>query len=148
MLLAHYTVGLFPSFQEEMYECVIFSLSVYPRIFYFQLSKEMLVSFGISVLGNLRLPQPQSRASSQNCEKQLLNSSCLFVRLAVHPSVRPHGTTRLPLEGFHEIFDTWILLENLSRNARFIKIGQELQVLLLKTNMHFWSYLTQFFLKW
>ena len=31
-------------------------------------------------------------ASSQNCEKLLLASSCL--------SVRPHGTTRFPLDGF------------------------------------------------
>jgi len=31
-------------------------------------------------------------ARSQNCEKRLLASSCL--------SVRPHGTTRLPLDGF------------------------------------------------
>ena len=38
--------------------------------------------FGISVLRNLRLPQPQSKARSQNCEKQLLTSSCL----SVHPS--------------------------------------------------------------
>ena len=32
------------------------------------------------------------RRFSQNCEKRLLVSSCL--------SVRPHGTTRLPLDGF------------------------------------------------
>ena len=31
-------------------------------------------------------------ARSQNCEERLLASSCL--------SVRPHGTTRLPLDGF------------------------------------------------
>ena len=32
----------------------------------------------------------------QNCEKRLLTSSCLSVRL----SVRPHGTTRLQLDGY------------------------------------------------
>jgi hypothetical protein len=34
-------------------------------------------------------------ARSQNCQKRLLASSCLFV----HPLVCPHGTTRLPLDG-------------------------------------------------
>jgi hypothetical protein len=33
---------------------------------------------------------------SQKCEKRLLDMSCLSVCLPV----RPHGTTRLPLEGF------------------------------------------------
>jgi len=37
-----------------------------------------------------------NQANSQNCEKQLLASSCLSVRL----SVCLHGTIRLPLEGF------------------------------------------------
>ena len=32
----------------------------------------------------------------QNCKKRLLTSSCLSVRL----SVRPHGTTRLQLDGY------------------------------------------------
>jgi len=32
----------------------------------------------------------------QNCEKRLLTSSCLSVRL----SIRPHGTTRLQLDGY------------------------------------------------
>jgi hypothetical protein len=36
------------------------------------------------------------QARSQNCEKQLLASSCLSVCL----SVRLHGTTCLPLDGF------------------------------------------------
>jgi hypothetical protein len=35
-------------------------------------------------------------ARSHNCEKRLLASSCLYVC----PSVRPRGTTRLPLDGF------------------------------------------------
>jgi len=49
MLLAHYTVGLFLSFQEEMYDClIIFSPSVYLCIFRFQLSKEMIVYFSES----------------------------------------------------------------------------------------------------
>jgi hypothetical protein len=35
-------------------------------------------------------------ALSQNCEKRIISSSCPSVYL----SVRPHGTTRLPLDGF------------------------------------------------
>ena len=77
---------------------------------------------------------------SQNCERRLLASSCL--------SVRPHGTSRLPLDGF-----SWNLIyENISKICRekpsFINICQEYRVLYMKTNIHFWSYLTQFFLEW
>jgi hypothetical protein len=35
----------------------------------------------------------------QNCEERLLASSCLSVRPYVCVSVRPHGTTHLPLDG-------------------------------------------------
>jgi len=37
-------------------------------------------------------------ARSQNCEDRLLSSSCLSVCLSV--TVCPHGTTRLPLDGY------------------------------------------------
>jgi hypothetical protein len=42
------------------------------------------------------------RRFSQFCEKRLLSSSCLSVCLfaPVRPSVYPHGTTHLPLDGF------------------------------------------------
>jgi hypothetical protein len=33
-------------------------------------------------------------------------------------------------------------------NSRFFKIWQEQQVLYMKTNTHFWSYISQFFLEW
>jgi hypothetical protein len=36
------------------------------------------------------------QAHSQNYERRLIASSCL----PFCPSVRPHGTTRLPLDGF------------------------------------------------
>ena len=43
------------------------------------------------------------KGRSQICEKRLLASSCLSicppVRLPIHPSVRPHATTRTPLDG-------------------------------------------------
>jgi len=53
--------------------------------------------------------------------KRLLASSCLFVC----PSVRPHGSARLPLDGF-----SWnLIFEYFSKicreNSRFIKIWQE-----------------------
>jgi hypothetical protein len=35
-----------------------------------------------------------------NCEKRLLSSKCLYVRLSAPPFVYPHGTIRLPLDGF------------------------------------------------
>ena len=45
-----------------------------------------------------RLCRIQER--SQNFEKLLLASSCLSVCLSARSSVRPHGTTRLPLDRF------------------------------------------------
>ena len=63
-------------------------------------------------------------------------------------SVRPHGTTRLPLDGF-----SWnLIFEDFSKlcreNSCFIKIGQERRVLYMKTYIHFSSYISQFFLEW
>jgi len=40
------------------------------------------------------------KARSLNCEKRLLHSSSLSVKSPVCPSIRPHGTTRLSLDGF------------------------------------------------
>ena len=37
---------------------------------------------------------------------------------------------------------------NRPENSSSIKIWQELRVLYMKTNLHFWSYLAQFFLEW
>jgi len=67
--------------------------------------------------------------------------------MSVHPSVCPHETTRLPLDGF-----SWNLIfeyfsKNCRENSRFIKIGQEQRVLYVKTTGHFWSHLAQFFLQ-
>ena len=63
-------------------------------------------------------------------------------------SVCPHGTTRLPLDEFSLNF----IFENISKNCRenssFIKIWQEQHVLDMKTNIHSWSYLAQFFVEW
>jgi len=58
------------------------------------------------------------------CEKRLFASSCLSVRPSVRSSVCPHGTTRLPLDGF-----SWYLIyEYFSKiyreRSRFITIGR------------------------
>jgi len=75
--------------------------------------------------------------------KRLLITSCLSVSV----SVCPHGTTRLPLDGF-----SWnLILEYLSNICReyssLIKIGQEKRVLYMKTIIHFLSYLAHFSLQ-
>jgi hypothetical protein len=44
-------------------------------------------------------------------------------------SVRPHGKTRLPLDGFFMEFDITVSSEKLSKNSRFIKTVQERWVL-------------------
>jgi hypothetical protein len=49
---------------------------------------------------------------------------------SVRPSVRLQGTTQLPLDGF-----SWNLILSIFRKS-------------LKTNIHFWSHLSQLFLQW
>ena len=45
------------------------------------------------------------RRLSQICEKRhYLRDVCQSVRPSVRPSVHPHGTTRLPVDGIHEIW--------------------------------------------
>jgi hypothetical protein len=63
------------------------------------------------------------------------------------PSVCPRGTARLLLDGF-----SWnLIFEYFSKicweNSSLIKIGEEWRVLHIKTNIHFWSYLAQFYNK-
>ena len=66
----------------------------------------------------------------------------------VCPSVRRHGTTRLPLGRF----SLNLILEDFSKICvecpSFIKIGQEWRVLSMKTKIHFLSHLAHFFLEW
>ena len=50
---------------------------------------------------------PDFEARSQNCKKWPLASLC--------PSVRPHGTTRVPLDGFAGNFICVVFSKNLSR---------------------------------
>ena len=73
---------------------------------------------------------------------------CLSLRPHFCPSVFQHGTTRFPLDGF-----SWnLIFENFSEifweNSNFFKIWQEWRVLyVMQTNIHFQSYLAQFFLE-
>jgi len=44
----------------------------------------------------------QFSGSFEKLQKAIV-SYIMSVCLSVHPPIRPHGTTRLPLNGFHEI---------------------------------------------
>jgi hypothetical protein len=57
-------------------------------------------------------------------------------------SVRPHGTTRLPIFMKFENF-----LKTCREKSSFIKIWQVQRVLYMNTDIHLWSYLDQFFLE-
>ena len=79
------------------------------------------------------------RRVSQSCETRLLASSCL--------SVCPHGTNRLPIDGFswnltHEYFS-----KICQKISCLVKMWQEKQALYMKIHIHFSSSLSQF-LEW
>ena len=68
--------------------------------------------------------------------------------MSVCPSVPPHGTSRPPLNRF-----SWFLVFEYfwkvgRENSILINFWEAKMVLYMKTYMHFWSYLTQFFLGW
>ena len=71
-----------------------------------------------------------------------------IAELPVCMSVRPHGTTRLPLKGFSLNFLLNVLRKSVEKNSIFVKIWQEYRVCYMKTDLRFWSYLAQFFLVW
>ena len=62
-------------------------------------------------------------------------SFVLFVCL----SLRPHGTTRLPRDGFSWIW-YYLFFESMLRKLKF--------EVYLKTYIHLWQYLAEFFLEW
>jgi hypothetical protein len=63
----------------------------------------------------------------------------LPVCLSVRPSVCPHGTIRLPLEGILCNFIFYFF--KICRTSKF-------KFHYVKTNIYFWSYLFKFFFKW
>ena len=75
------------------------------------------------------------------------NATVSFV-MSVCPSARPHGTTRLRLDGFscHLIFEYFSKI--CRENSSFIEVKQEKRVLYMATNTRVFSYLAQFFLEW
>ena len=75
---------------------------------------------------------------SKNCEKRLLASSCLAVQLFSWNNSAPTG--RIFMKILFEDFSKFCL-----ENSSFFKIGQDQRVLYTKTNIHFRSYLAQFF---
>jgi hypothetical protein len=78
------------------------------------------------------------------CKIPKLASSCLSVCL----SVCPHGPTRLPLVGFSKNSICKCFSTICRENSSFIKIWQEERVLYMKTYVHLWQYLAEFFLEW
>ena len=67
--------------------------------------------------------------------------------LSVRLSVTPHGTTRLPLDGFlwNLIFEYFSKL--CRQNSYSIKIWHDLLVTYMKAYVHLWQYLVEFFLE-
>jgi hypothetical protein len=69
--------------------------------------------------------------------------------MSVCPSVRPYGTTGLPLDGHSWNLTSDYFSKICVENSSIITIGQEWRVLYMKTNIRiFLSYLAQFFLEW
>jgi len=81
------------------------------------------------------------RECSQSCIKRLFVT---FIRPSFRPSVRPHGTTRLPVGGFSWklIFDYFSKI--CQENSSFIKTCQ----FYMRTYWHLWEYFVEFFLDW
>jgi len=62
-------------------------------------------------------------------------------------SVRPHVTTRLPIEGFSRNLVYEYFTKICRENSSVFELGLELRILYMITNKHFRSHLAQFFLK-
>jgi len=61
---------------------------------------------------------PYFQTRSHKCEKRQLISFVMSACVSVRPSVCPHGTTWLPLDGFSWKFNIWVCFENLSRKFK------------------------------
>jgi len=59
----------------------------------------------------------------QNCEKRLLITSYLSVRLSFCPPLSPHATTQLPLEGLPENFILSIFRRSVEKIQVLLKYG-------------------------
>jgi hypothetical protein len=70
----------------------------------------------------------------------------MSVRPSIHPSVLPYGTTCFPPDGFSWNLAFDYFSKTCGENSISIKIWQKLRVFYMKTNIHFWSHLSHFFL--
>jgi hypothetical protein len=83
--------------------------------------------------------------------RKIANSD-YYLFISVRLSVSPHGTTRFPLGGGGDFYEIWYwsifwkFFKNILLPLKSVK--NNVRVLCMKTNLHFWSYLAQFFLQW
>ena len=78
---------------------------------------------------------------------ELRKATVSFVT-SVRPPVQSHATTRLRLDGIFMKFDMWFFSKICRKNSSFVKTWKEYGALYTKTNVHFWSHLHHFFVKW
>ena len=83
-------------------------------------------------------------ASSRMSHRLSIYSS---LRLSVHPSVRLYGTTTIPLDRFSWIWYFSIFRKSIEKIKVSLK-SEKNNVIYWNTNVHIWSYLMHFFLKW
>ena len=116
-----------------------------------------LHTFTPSRAGKVKLragPPPPTPTTANKDFRRLARSEakppCIIrlVPIQTRPSVGPHGTTRLPLDGF-----SWnLILEYFSKicreNLNFIKIYQKWRVLYMKTGTRVGSCVDRFVLQW
>ena len=88
-------------------------------------------------------------ARKKNFEKKKSISFVMAVCPSVRPSVRRHGIILLPLGGFscNSIFAYFSKICR-KKTHTLIKIWQSYGITYMRTNINFWSYLTQLFLEW
>jgi hypothetical protein len=80
---------------------------------------------------------PRCLTSSLNYDYVRAKSDYSFV-ISVRQSVCPHGTTRLPREGFSRNLILDYFSENCRSHSSFIKTGKNERVLYMKVNIHFY----------
>jgi hypothetical protein len=67
---------------------------------------------------------------------------------SVGPSVCPHETTRLPLDGFSKKFYVWVFIENLSRKFNFLLNLARIEGALHEDRYTLLSFIAHFLLTW
>ena len=84
----------------------------------------------------------------------LISLATISFAMSARPSVYPSARQSFVMEqigshfkDFHEIWYFSIFRKTVDKIS-FIQIGQKLRVLYMKSDIHFWSYLTQVYLGW